>query len=163
MNFSLKPNPLIAILLPGFTTLVAIIFFKQAESPLVTVIPNIDHTTFDMILIVTFGFVLGNFLDAVRDVLEGLFDMVSPIKWDFFISGPKNYLQNFEEWFYTWYELDLNLVLGTILFFICRWKSIFNQHIGFIIALIIFLIILSVSAVCMRIEVKTQIDRVYDD
>jgi hypothetical protein len=162
MNFSLKPNPLMAVWLPGFVTLLAVLYFKKAESPLTSIIPNMDSTLGTLGLI-AFGFVIGNLLDAIRDILEWPVDKFSEINWDFFISGSKDHLQNLEEWFYTWYELDCNLWLGTILFVIFRWKSVRDSGASLIAVLAVFLIVLSLSAFLTRRTIKTQIDRLYDD
>lgn len=163
MNFSLKPNPLIAVWLPGFATLLAIVFFQKAEydQTLGKIISTTD-STFSAIALLAFGFVIGNFLDAVRDILEELlFDKLSRMNWAFFVSGREEHLRNLEEWFYTWYELDINLAIGTILFFILRCNAIIEGPCWFVIALIAFFLVLVVSAYFMRREVKEQIDRVY--
>ncbi len=162
MNLSLKPNPLIAVWLPGFAAVLAIMFVDQKESPFVGQIPDIGPTL-NLIALAVFGFVIGNFLDAVRDALEWAFDRLQPINWNFFVSGSKEQLGNLEEWFYTWYELDMNLLLGILLFIILRWRSMSTEGYLPILGLVIFFISLSVSAAMMRSEVKRQIDRIYHD
>lgn len=160
MNFSLKPNPLIAVWLPGFVTLLAIFYFRQAESPLAAIATNLD-STLDAFALIAFGFVVGNLLDALRDIFEWPADKFSEINWDFFVSGFKEHLQNLEEWFYTWYELDCNLFLGSVIFLILRWKSILNTGGSLVMLLVVYLIVLAFSAVLTRHSIKTQIDRVY--
>jgi hypothetical protein len=46
---------------------------------------------------VVIPFLMGQFLDAIRDLLENIWDRKYPINWDFFIEGDKDKLESFQE------------------------------------------------------------------
>ena len=166
MNFSLKPNPLIAVWLPGFTTLCALILFgyhDEMSSYLNQSLSSGIVAALSFVAIV-FGFVVGELLDSVRDLVEHLCDRLFPriaINWDFFVSGEKQKVENLEEWFFTYYELDANLALGilTVLCLPCLSSVVIASWIRLL--LIVLFLIFSLSAILMRGEVKKEIDRNY--
>jgi uncharacterized membrane protein len=119
MNVSFKPSPVLAIWVPGFSLAVFVLLSLnrwEALSLSQTSLP--EFGVWRAIIVVVLSFVVGQFLDAVRDVLleNFVFDkFCGTVKWQFFFEAPKEKLENLEEWFYTWYELDANLFVGLII------------------------------------------------
>jgi len=71
MNFSLKPHPLVAQWVPGFMVLsffLSVIYFQDGSALVKTL--NEVGTPVCVLILVVMGFVVGQFLDASRDVLE---------------------------------------------------------------------------------------------
>jgi hypothetical protein len=150
MNFSLKPNPLIALWLPG-TLLVIIIVWT---CPYITIqdknIPklfydywgslNVGIASLIIFILSLIGFMAGELLDSFRDIIEELildkFEQYK-INWDFFFEGDKEKITNLEEWYYTYYELDFNSVIAIL--FIIFLKVITVIQISWIIILILII------------------------
>ena len=66
---------------------------------------------------IAIAFVIGQFLDAARDVfLENLLfaRFCGQVKWEFFLEAKKEAIENLEDWYYTWYEMDANIVMAIL-------------------------------------------------
>jgi hypothetical protein len=163
MNFSLKPNPLIAVWLPGFATLTAVLFFgnREAIPTLLQQSPSPAIVGALSFLAIVFGFVVGELLDTARDLLEFLIDIPKRfrINWDFFVAGERDKIENLEEWYYTWYELDANLALGILLNFLLSWFSIITIVAWMATVMWILFGIFLLGAGLIRNEVKKEIDK----
>jgi hypothetical protein len=72
--------------------------------------------TFTIILFFIVAFILGELLNSFRDFLEGLWDEISPVDWDYLVESPPGELENFRSHFFTYYVLNANLVLAFGLF-----------------------------------------------
>ena len=114
MNLSLKPNPLIALWIPG-TLLISVIIWT---CPIITIyshnIPNllqnnwssvsVGSATLIIFIISLLGFLAGEILDCTRDIIEDcILDKIKQcrINWDFFFEAEKEKIINLEEWYYT--------------------------------------------------------------
>jgi hypothetical protein len=133
MNLSLKPNPLIALWLPG-TLLVLTIAWT---CPYITIQDknisklfydywgsiNVGLATLIIFIISLLGFIVGELLDSVRDIIEEhIIDRFKKhrINWDYFFEGDEKKITNLEEWYYTYYELDFNSTIGILIIFILK-------------------------------------------
>src|SRR5436309_4364486 len=90
---SIRPQPLIAEILPGFTTLTIIsaayltknrwALDRLAQSP------NLLATVAALGVGGLLGsWVIGTFLDSCRDLIEWLVDNRKPLNWDFLLMAP---------------------------------------------------------------------------
>jgi hypothetical protein len=103
MNFFLKPYPLISHWVPGFVVvlIISLLVYKWGPENQAAVKKLADlGQFFSALAFVVIPFVVGQFLDAVRDLLENRWDRKSKINWDFFIEGDKDELQSFQEYYF---------------------------------------------------------------
>src|ERR1035437_7825517 len=112
MNVSFKPSPVLAIWVPGFSlVLFVLLSLNRWDSLSLAHATSNDFGFWRAAIVVVFSFVVGQFLDAVRDVVleNHVFNrFCGEVKWQFFFEAPREKIDNLEEWFYTWYELDAN-------------------------------------------------------
>lgn len=170
MNTSLKTLPRIAEILPGafVTILLAVSYVKSLK--------NVDVLNFfsnkgSLVLLITAGlaflvfWIIGTLFDALRNVLEWFWDKWSQINWKFFFKGKLTKVRQLEEYYYAYYTMDANFVIGIIFFFIAEllhsylplsplsalplWVF-FSTGIAFIVFLL--------DAISFRKEIKTLID-----
>lgn len=119
MDLSMKPSPVIAIWLPGFSLIMFVLLslYEWSFTALVKN-PGFDAVglTLSGIVVLIIAFVLGQLLDAIRDaILENfLFERLWPVRWEFFFEGPVDKINNLDEWYYTWYEFDANIVVAIL-------------------------------------------------
>jgi len=163
MNFSLKPNPLIAVWVPGFLTLTAILFIAYlnasvALEKLMTTVPP----GFLAFWIIIAGFAVGELLDTIRDLSENLWDRICKINWDFFFDADERHLRNLEEWYYTYYELDANLFLGILVTYVLAWLRLIRIDILPQCIMAIPTLIFLLGVISMRREIKNLIDDYYE-
>jgi divalent metal cation (Fe/Co/Zn/Cd) transporter len=163
MNFSLKPNPLIAVWVPGFLTLTAILFIAYlnasvALEKLMTTVPP----GFLAFWIIIAGLAVGELLDTIRDLSENLWDRICKINWDFFFDADERHLRNLEEWYYTYYELDANLFLGILVTYVLAWLRLIRIDILPQCIMAIPTLIFLLGVISMRREIKNLIDDYYE-
>lgn len=168
MNLSLKPNPLIALWLPGTLLVITIIW----TCPYITIqdknIPtlfyeywsslNVGLATLILFIISILGFIVGELLDSLRDIIEEYIldrHTLHKINWDFFFEGEKEKITNLEEWYYTYYELDFNSVIGITV--IILMKIFLIIHISWVITFILFIPI-AIMLTDMRIMRKEIVE-----
>jgi len=122
MNFSLKPHPLIAHWVPGFTVILIVSFsasnwnYNCLFNKIISNEANWARGVVIILALAVAAFVIGEFLDSIRDLLvERYLDRKNPIEWDFFFRGDnKNELKNLMDNYFTYYVLNCNLALGII-------------------------------------------------
>jgi hypothetical protein len=92
---------------------------------------------------VVIAFVVGQFLDAIRDLLEGFWEcafiqklnwkFTKKIDWKYFFTEDEDKLKNFEAYYWIYYAFDWNLAIGiilSILFLFFLWWLSFIQTPG---------------------------------
>jgi|GEM_PF-5370008 hypothetical protein len=162
MNLSLKPNPLIALWVPGMALLIAIFLFSPSYYNLISnqnISLSVGTVTIIMIAGSILGFIIGEVLDSIRDLLEGYcYDKIChathEINWDFFYNGTKDEVENLEEWYFTYYELDSNLYIGIIVLFVLGCCGLISIPNIFIVLLSLVFIILFWDSMILRGEIK---------
>jgi hypothetical protein len=168
MNFSLKPNPLIAVWVPGFLTLTAILFIAYlnasvALEKLMTTVPP----GFLAFWIIIAGFAVGELLDTIRDLSEYRWDRICngkyKINWDFFFDADERHLRNLEEWYYTYYELDANLFLGILVTYVLAWLRVIRIDMQSQIIMAFLTLIFLLSVILTRCEIKKLIQDYYHE
>lgn len=158
MNLSVKPQPLLAHWVPGFVILI-VVLFSVCQWRFDQILKLMDSA--GLAVAVTFAvvaFVVGQFLDSVRDILDGFWHSIfkRKINWRFFFEGDSQQLQNLNEWFFTYYVLNANLVVGLLLVLLpgSYLMTIPNSILTWMwIAAGVFL----VDAVFLRIEIQKLI------
>lgn len=122
MNFSLKPHPLVAHWVPGFTFLTLIWLSRHDWNFDALVLTGPQAALITLILSVA-AFVIGQVFDAFRDTLIETFLNKGDGKekewekmWEKIINADTTKADRFEEYYFTWYVLDWNLALSLIAF-----------------------------------------------
>ena len=169
MNISLKPNPILAIWLPGFAlTMFAIFFWHNGDKIGLLgdfqLMASISFWT--VVVIITIAFIIGQLLDAARDIILENFvfeKLCGKLKWNFFFEADPALLEKVDEWYYLWYEMDANLVvailIASILALVGKLSIDFFTWIAMAVALILFFC----DARELRIEIKNLIDKYYKE
>lgn len=125
MDSSIKPKPMIGEILPGFTFLVLFLFCYFRAHPcqfewILSMGGGVTIATSGLVLIVSW--IIGDIFDAIRDTLgEGIFDLLQPLWWDFFFKGDSDKVNLLEEYYFSYYKLDCNFVIGIALFLLSEW------------------------------------------
>lgn len=122
MNFSLKPHQLVAHWVPGFVLL--IVFPVLHPSIFDKVKPSLPSGDVLRGLVwAVLAFVLGQFLDAIRNLLENVWDHWSNVEWAFFFHGEDARVEKLRTSYFTYYVFDHNLALTLLYFSIVRLGS----------------------------------------
>ena len=112
MNFSPKPHPLIAHWIPG-SVVVILAYFWHHDCWSFSCFGELSRTALGVFLVASIA--TGELLDAARDITENIIEHCFPEKklaWTFFLDTPEKKLENFENYFYTYYVLCWNFALG---------------------------------------------------
>ena len=121
----------------------------------------------EMLIFIGFGllvisYAFGLILDAIRDILENLFDLIPNFKvnWDFFFNETKAKQDKLTKWYFPWYVFNVNTLIGlTVSILICRYYhyhyspiSNLKFHYGILFGLAI-LIILLIDSIVLRFDI----------
>jgi hypothetical protein len=145
MDSSIKPSPMIGEILPGFTFLVLFLFCYFRAHPcqfewILSMGGGVALATSGLVLIISW--IIGDFFDACRDICEDRWDHLSEkfarrsklikwlfgensLRWSFFFDGDHDKVDQLEEYWFSYYKLDCNFVIGIILFLLSEllfWK-----------------------------------------
>ena len=116
-------------------------------------------------VVIAISFVVGQFLDAIREVILENFvfnRFCGEVRWEFFFEAKRESLENLEEWFYTWYEMDANLVVALVLAGIVGLiRGIPIYWLIWIGIIVVIAIIFFLDAKELRTYTKKMIDRYY--
>src|SRR6516162_1128655 len=116
MSFS--PRQLAAHWVPGFA-LLGILFLadKQNGHPCLKHFGEDWHAGIALIVIAAAGFIGGNLLDGIRDLLDELLDHLPgcEIKWEFILEAPGDRVQRMDDFYFAPYVLSANIVLGLLI------------------------------------------------
>jgi hypothetical protein len=108
------------------------------------------------------SWVIGSFLNAVRDLLECLIDRrYGPLNWDFFFKAERQKVEQLMDYYYCYYCLDFTSLLAIVLFLISE-ITIIIAHCKFLsrlpltanIVLVIAAVVLVLSARSIRRDIK---------
>lgn len=165
MNSSLKPQPLIAEVLPGLTVLgVLVASYVSTHTQQVDQLLHLQSAVAALTGISVAGFflawMLGTFLDAVRNLSEWIWDRFSRIDWDFLFTGTGEDVRKLDDSFLAYYFLDGNYVAALCILLIL-WPSrlIHFPFLPFGIVCVALLLVFVGDAISLRKEVKGLIDR----
>jgi hypothetical protein len=149
MNFSLKPHQLVAHWVPGFVLLVFVPVLHPGVYDNVKCLPPHGDVLRSLTCVV-FAFVLGEFLDACRDLLENVWDLWSEVYWDFFSEAPDADVEKLRTSHFTYYVFNHNLALPLLYFLILRLTS--HHIVEFLVALAVAIVFVA-NAVTLRREI----------
>jgi len=166
MNLSLKPNPIIALWVPGFLTLTVTLFVAYQNGSLnILSLSTVIPLYIIGFMVIIAGFAVGEFLDTIRGLSENIWDRICKhkyeINWKFFFDANEEHIRNLEEWYFTYYELDFNLLSGTIIIYILSWFSVIKINCTTQIIMIFPSITFLLSVLFIRKEIKELIDDYY--
>jgi hypothetical protein len=164
MNFPWKPHQLVGHWVPGFV-LLAILLLADAHAhhsaALWSKITSSLGSNFAVILAIVVPFVIGEFLDCLRDLLESLADKFSKINWDKLQSLSAEKQVIFEDYYFVYYVFNMNLSIGLIAgYLLTLFLGIFPSHYGcqFTLAVLIGVLVFFINACTLRIEIKKFLD-----
>lgn len=115
MNFAPKVGPLVAELLSGVTALLIIYFDFHGLS-----FNEFDELTSGAIVVlIVIAWIIGTFFDAVRNQFEWVWDSrwfaEQELNGAFFFRGDEKRLANLDQYFWSFYVLDADMVLAIAL------------------------------------------------
>ena len=162
MDWSVKPQPLIGELLPGFTTAsILIAAYLLHNSAALTESKSLAASgpvlAGGLALLLLISWVLGTLFDAIRDLLEWPLDRYCfKVNWDFLSSGDDAQVTKIENHWLTYYFLTGNfsvaLIVGLVFSLVNR--SLFPLSIEGNIILVVALVIFVANTASMRFELK---------
>ena len=169
MNFSLKPHPLIAQWVPGFTFLTLLWGSLHGWNFSALVPTGAQAVLYTLILSVA-PFVIGQVFDTIRNTyIESAFDKCPKRKiwWEEFITAKEDELTRVEENYFTYYVLDWNLAFSLIAFrllsFLLFWLNGAPTNmwdgIGLTLAIVFVSRLFIKDAISLRVELKVIVDR----
>ena len=152
MSFSLRPHQLVAHWVPGFMLLLFILALRPSVYKDLEVFLPPDSAR--IALGVVLAFVLGQLLDAVRNVLEELWDQLDEIKWEFFLDADRGTIDKLEDFYFTYYVFSSNLALPLFGFY---WYFLIHLRTGEALASIVATIVSVWDSISLRIEIARLI------
>jgi hypothetical protein len=162
---SLKPQPVIAEVLPGFTVLAglaAAYFYGHPEllhrvlrsGPAVAAVGGVGLLG---------SWIAGTFLDALGNILEETWlHRKSRLNWDFLMTADDGQVARLNEWYLAYYLLDRNYAIASIVLFVAvpvgeafGWIAL-GQTLWalFIASDVAFGVVCAVDAFCLRDEMS---------
>ncbi|MGO9480258.1 MAG: hypothetical protein ACLP05_00560 [Candidatus Kryptoniota bacterium] len=168
MNISLKPSPIIAIWLPGFAFTLFVLFSLNSwdfQKIISGQFVQGGISFWSVVVVIVISFIVGQFLDAVRDILlENLVfkHICGEVKWKFFFEAEEKYLEKLDEWFYTWYEMDANMVVAIVVAAVLDFLR--QIHVNFLawIIMVVATVFFFLDAKELRRDIKQMIDLYYE-
>jgi hypothetical protein len=121
-GFSLKPQLIIAEILPGFAMLAVLgeaYLYGQQKSFHEQLGLLIRSGTGAAAVAGAFGllasWVVGSVLDTIGNVFEEVLDCWSEVNWRYLADGDAERIDRINQWFFAYYLLDRNYLFGTVL------------------------------------------------
>jgi hypothetical protein len=123
MPFS--PRQIVVHWVPGFT-LLAMIFLidRQNGGAIARSVEGLHlNASIAVLVMAGGGFVVGNFLDVLRDIGEEIWDHLPgcKIEWNFLLEADASKVQRLEDYHFTYYVLSANLTSAFIITMITDW------------------------------------------
>lgn len=112
---------------------------------------------FSIILAIVTPFVIGQFLDCLRDLGEHLADKVSEIKWANLKNLDEKRRPVFEDYYFVYYVFNVNLSIGLSIGYALTFAfQIFPNDYCYIFtpAIFISILVFIINACTLRIEIK---------
>jgi hypothetical protein len=127
----LKPQPLIAEVLPGFTILFILACAYFVEHPgTFTAMANSKNSATVIsggLIVILASWIVGTFLDAVRDLIENRLDRRHPVNWAYLLSEPAESIQKLHDSWLAYYFLSGNMAIGLFLVAVLLISTIANE------------------------------------
>jgi hypothetical protein len=164
MNFPWKPLQLVGHWVPGFVVLTMLLLADahvHHAAALWRKITNSLGSDFAIILAIIIPFVIGQFLDSLRDLGEHLVDKISQVNWKKLKSLSDDKQSRFEDYYFVYYVFNMNLSIGLtvgyLLTFILRIFPL-DYFYSFTSAVLIVVLVFSINACTLRVEIRKFLD-----
>jgi uncharacterized protein len=119
MENPLRPQPLMAEVLPGFTIILILGYAYCVAHPgtFISVLASKNTATVigGGVFVLFTSWIIGTFLDSLRDLLEKLLDSRFPIGWRYLLMEPAESVQKLEDSWLAYYFLNGNMAIGLLL------------------------------------------------
>jgi hypothetical protein len=159
MENPLRPQPLMAEVLPGFTVIFILAFAYCFAHPGTFTAAADSKNTPTIIgggfLTLIASWIIGTFIDAVRDILEDLFDRRCPVNWRYLLVESAENIQKLENSWLAYYFLTGNMAIG--LLFAAALGVVFRDvhlPISFAIAIFVAAILYAWNFWTLRKEIR---------
>lgn len=168
MNFSLKPHQLVAHWVPGFVVLtmwlLADVHYAKLHPYYTARWSEINAelgSGLSLLLAAIVPFVIGQALDALRNLIEGLLDWRQKIDWLAEFKLDEKNLNLFENTYFTYYVFSANLCLGlTLDLLLISFLRFPRDHwILFIVPTLVGIVLFPCDAISLRGEIKQILDK----
>jgi hypothetical protein len=169
MNFSLKPHQLVAHWVPGFVVLtmwmLADVHYANIHPSYIAYWSKINTlvgSSFSVLLAAIVPFVIGQVLDALRNLTEEWLDKMEKIEWLAEFKLDEKELNLFENTYFTYYVFSANLCIGLALgFLLILCLCIFPRDHGilFVAAVLAGILIFFFDAKSLRGDIKKILDK----
>ena len=123
---------------------------------------GVTIATSGLVLIVSW--IIGDFFDAFREIIiEFIFDRWQPLWWDFFYKGNREKADQLEDYYYSYYELNINITVAIVFFLISEllFRSTFVKLFPWYVNILILPFIAVIffwDALILRSEIKKHLD-----
>jgi len=165
MDSSLKPQPLIAEVLPGFTVLAILTtsYFAHHLEQLKALISLPSAGTIITALgisVLLISWILGTILDTLRDLCEELLDRLwFRLDWTFLFDGPSEQIQKLENHWLAYYFLTGNYVIGLSITVVCGLAlPPIRLSLPWLLAIIVVIVVLVIAFCLERKEIRGLIN-----
>jgi hypothetical protein len=162
MNFAPKVGPLVAEFLSGSTALLLGYFLLPYNFSLHS------QAGFAIPAFALSAWIVGTFVDALRNLaVETLLDKRWELEWALFIHGNREHIAGIEEYFFSFYRIDMDIALAILLFLIAGPfipyaflnGPIASYSIKTCIALLVPMTIFFLDAISLRSEVRAYLKK----
>jgi hypothetical protein len=148
MNLGATTGPLVAELLSGLVLLLLSYFDQNGYS--LELLRKLTNPEIAVLILI--GWLLGTFIDALRNLSEHLWDWhwlwnrlhtvfgwrwlkPAEINWNFFFRCTGKKLENLERYYWAFYILDADIAIAMMLFVVlncvCRWRHFYGPFSAF--------------------------------
>ena len=118
MENPLKPQPLAAEILPGFAMIVPLAWAYGIKHKEVFQAIEANRNAINFvgggILALFVSWILGAFLDTVRDIMEKQLDRKFPVNWAYLLNEPSDKIQSLHDSWLAYYFMSFNFALALI-------------------------------------------------
>ena len=162
MEISLKPQPLISEVLPGFTTLciLGIAYLADHSGQLHSLVgdKNTAEVVTASLATLLAAWFIGTVFDTIRDLIEHIFDRWLPVNWQFLFNGPEAEVQKIHDSWLAYYFLSGNSAIGLVTCTACG-ISIGAVHIiwPWLTALLVCALLFVLNCASLRSEIRRMI------
>jgi hypothetical protein len=118
-------------------------------------------SNFAVISAIVVPFVIGEFLDCLRDLWEHLADKISEIKWEKLKNLSEEKHSVFEDYYFVYYVFNMNLSIGLVTGYVLTVVlRIFptDYCLAFSLGALIMLLVFFINALSLRVEIKRFLD-----
>jgi hypothetical protein len=163
MDNPLKPQPLMAEVLPGFTVLAILATaFVFAHLPQISPSSLSKFLNATTVIAGSLGallscWVIGTMLDAVRDLVEWVMDQRFPLNWPYLLNEPTKRTQPLEDTWLAYYYLNGNMTVALWLVAAVGLLKPFDIHGYTLLGIIVISLIYTTNTWTLRQEIRTLI------